>query len=66
MRQVLLSEIQPFVRYFHTVGQVSTLYATATVIPYDHRLFFLRRGRCRILLEEETVVPGIMYLSTPL
>lgn len=55
MKQVLFGDILPFVRYFHTVGQVSTLYATSTVIPYDHRLFFLRRGSCRILLEEETV-----------
>lgn len=55
MKQVLLDEIQPFVRYFHQVRQVSYFYSL-NIVPYDHRLFFLRRGRCGLLLDGEEIV----------
>lgn len=45
MRIATLGEILPFVRYFHTVQAEPHFYGGA-VIPYDHRLFFLRRGTC--------------------
>ena len=56
MQTATLNEIVPFVRYFHTVEALSHFYKTP-VIPYDHRIFFLRRGSCRIDLggEEYTV-----------
>ena len=52
MQTATLNEIVPFVRYFHTVEALSHFYKTP-VIPYDHRIFFLRKGSCRIDLGGE-------------
>ena len=51
MRTATLHEIVPFVRYFHTVQAEPHFYG-GVVIPYDHRLFFLRRGTCVFSLGE--------------
>lgn len=60
MRVANLSEILPFVRYFHTI-QTDPHFYRGMVTPYDHRLFFVRSGSLKLRLErngeiEETLI----------
>ena len=50
MREARLCEILPFARYFHTIQNDPHFYR-GMVSPYDHRLFFVRRGSFRLRLE---------------
>ena len=52
MREAKIGEILPFVRYFHTI-QTDPHFYRGMVKPYDHRLFFVRRGGLRLSLEED-------------
>lgn len=64
MKRVFLSEVSPFVRYFHTMQQIP-LFCSTPVIPYDHRLFFLKKGNGRICLgdlETEVFAGNLIYV----
>lgn len=52
MREARVREILPFVRYFHTVRTDPHFY-NGMVIPYDHRLFFVRSGSLRLRWKQE-------------
>lgn len=55
MREARLCEIQPFLRYFHTV-QTDPHFYQGMVTPYDHRLFFVRSGTLRLRLERDGAI----------
>ena len=52
MRAAKLCETSPFVRYFHTI-QTDPHFYRGMVKPYDHRLFFVRRGSFLLRLEKD-------------
>lgn len=63
MRKAKIGEILPFVRYVHTI-QTDPHFYRGTVRPYDHRLFFVRRGSFRLSLEEDgEITPRTVFAS---